>query len=150
MTKQGLGGGLIVAFVVAIAGAACGGIETEGVDEQQQGRQAGSDGATAAPEGSYVITIADMTFAPEDLAVPAGATVTVRNADSVPHSVTSAAAADSYLPSAVAGVGFDTGVFSQGERSFIVAAAAPSGTVVPYYCAVHKNAMKNAARITVR
>jgi plastocyanin len=120
-------------------------------NEPQQGVQdGGATGGATTPSGPFVITIADFTFAPDNLVVPAGATVTVRNMDDVPHSVTSQAEAQSYVPGAVSGVSFDTGVFSSGERTFTVAADAPSGTEVPYFCTVHKNAMKNDGRLTIR
>ena len=37
---------------------------------------------------------------------------------------------------------FDTGAFVGGERTISIPPDAPPGTVVPYYCAVHKGSMR--------
>jgi len=99
----------------------------------------GSSSPSNLPPGFY-ISIASMRFEPLDLAAPPGATITVINDDSVDHSVTSEAAAEDYTPGGVAGVSFDTGPF-MGETSFTLPQDAPEGTVIPYYCQVHKSAM---------
>jgi plastocyanin len=91
------------------------------------------------PPGFY-ITISSRTFSPANLSVPPGATVTVVNDDSLSHSVTSEEYPGSFTPGAVSGISFDTGVFT-GDQSFTVAAGAPDGAVVPYYCTVHKGMM---------
>jgi hypothetical protein len=58
----------------------------------------------------------------------------------VPHSVTSEAAPGEFVPGSVGGVAFDTGAFT-GDGAFTIPANAPPGTVIPYYCTVHKGAM---------
>ncbi|HET8538992.1 MAG TPA: hypothetical protein VFL83_03870 [Anaeromyxobacter sp.] len=98
--------------------------------------------ATDAPATPYAIVIAGHTFAPASLEVPPGATVAVRNLDSAPHSVTSERAPGAFEPGAVAGVSFDTGTFGAGERAFTIPAGAAPGTVIPYYCATHRGAMR--------
>lgn len=99
----------------------------------------GGGGVTGGAPGFY-ITIHGMAFSPAQLSVPPGATVTVVNQDAMPHSVTSEAAAGQFTPGAVGGVQFDTGAFT-GQMTFPVPANAPNGTVIPYYCTVHKGAM---------
>jgi plastocyanin len=88
----------------------------------------------------FSITIQGMAFSPIPLAAPPGATVTVVNQDGMAHSVTSEAAAGDFTPGAVGGVQFDTGPFT-GQRTFTIPANATDGTVVPFYCTVHKGAM---------
>jgi plastocyanin len=107
-------------------------------------------GTTTTPVTEFVITIHNFRFDPEDLVVPAGATVTVRNMDSTPHSVTSQAKEDDYVKGSVAGISFDTGVFGLGTRTFTVPTTAASGTVVPYFCTVHTADMANDGEITIR
>jgi plastocyanin len=93
----------------------------------------------AAP-ASLTISIENFAFVPPSLDVPPGATVTVRNGDPAPHSVTSESAPGEFAPGGVAGVAFDTGPFT-GARSFTIPADAPPGTVVPFYCSVHRERM---------
>ena len=83
-----------------------------------------------------------------NLTVAPGTTVTVVNKDSTGHTVTSESAADAFTPGSVGGVQFDTGVFT-GTRTFVIPASAANGTVVPYYCQVHKGMMANRGQITI-
>ena len=97
-----------------------------------------------APTGNasgFYITISRMAFTPLDLKVPPGATVTVVNNDSMPHSVTSEATMNTFVPGAVAGVQFDTGIFSGGQMTFTIPANAAEKTVIPYYCRTHAGGM---------
>jgi plastocyanin len=97
-----------------------------------------SDSNPAATGGStnnppdHVLTISGSAFAPARLQVTPGATVTVRNLDSMPHSVTSEATMNDFRPGAVAGISFDTGPF-MGETTFTIPATAAVGTVVPFF-----------------
>lgn len=105
----------------------------------------GDDGPGTGPPPSqgtavYTITIRNMAFSPLNLRVPPGATVTVVNQDSVLHSVTSEATAGAFTPGGVAGVSFDTRLFT-GTTTFAIPASAPDGTVVPYYCTSHGGTM---------
>jgi len=99
----------------------------------------GGGGSTGGTPGFY-IAIRNMAFSPIPLAVPPGGTVTVLNQDAMPHSVTSETADGAFTPGAVGGVQFDTGVFT-GQRTFTIPANAVDGTVIPYYCTVHKSLM---------
>jgi plastocyanin len=100
-----------------------------------------SSAGAPAPQGpGFFITISGMSFAPLDLHVPPGGTVTVINQDAMAHSVTSEATPSAFAHAAVSGVSFDTGQFT-GTRTFTVPGAAPSGTVVPYFCTAHLGTM---------
>lgn len=112
---------------------------------------AASVDATADVVAALTITITNFAYAPVNLTVPAGAVVTVLNKDTVPHSVTSQATAGAFVPGAVAGVSFDSGVIAAGATGqFTIPLSAVSGTVVPYFCTVHPGTMANAAQITVQ
>lgn len=88
------------------------------------------------------ISIQNFTFSPLNLTVMPGQTVNVVNMDgSMPHSVTSEATAGAFTPGAVNGVSFDTGAFT-GTASFVIPPNAPHGTVIPFYCTVHRQAMR--------
>jgi plastocyanin len=88
------------------------------------------------------ITIRNFAFDPLNIYVPAGDTVTVVNDDVEPHTVTSESKLGDYTMGAVNGVQFDTGSIGvNASRTFTVAAAAISGTLVPYYCAIHNSGM---------
>jgi plastocyanin len=91
------------------------------------------------PPGFY-IRISNFTFAPLDLKVPPGGTVTVLNDDATPHSVTSEAAPGTFTAGAVSGVSFDTKPFS-GTATFTLPMSAPAGTSIPYFCSVHRSGM---------
>lgn len=107
-------------------------------------------GAVAADSdaGAFTITISNFTFSPTNLTVPPCATVTVVNKDSVTHSVTSQSAPGKFTFGSVAGVSFDTGPFT-GTKTFTIPGNAPDGTVVPYFCTVHRQGMANSAQITI-
>jgi plastocyanin len=113
-------------LVVAVIAARCGGAQT--------------------PAGP-TITISSYAYSPSNLSVKAGTTVTVVNQDSVAHTLTSQSTASSYQPGAVNGVQFDTGSFT-GTTTFTIPAAAPTGTVIPYYCTVHGR-MMGTGQITI-
>jgi len=85
---------------------------------------------------------------PQNLAAPAGASITVRNADGIPHSLTSEAAMGSFSLGAVNGVSFDTGIFASGDKMITLPANAAPGTVVPFFCRSHL-AMMPQGTITV-
>ncbi len=120
--------------VLALAGTvsaltACGGSSSSG----------GGGTVNNGTPGFY-ITIKNMAYSPLELAVPPGGTVTVVNQDAMPHSVTSESAPGAFTPGAVGGVQFDTGGIS-GQATFTIPATAANGTMIPYYCSVHKGAM---------
>lgn len=99
-----------------------------------------SSGSVSGGAPGFYISITNMAFSPAELDVPPGATVTVIDNDTMPHSVTSETAPNVFTLGAVAGVQFDTGSFS-GTTTFTIPAAAPNGTVVPYFCTIHRAAM---------
>ena len=151
--KKGLGIGAIV-LLAGMFGGACG---DDDDDNQQVARldaltfigDAGA-GIRDAVAGQFVITIANFTFSPDNLVVPAGATVIVRNQDTAPHSVTSQARQGDFVAGAVNGVSFDSGAFSSGERTITIPTGAASGTVIPYFCKVHLSGMRNNGQITIQ
>ncbi len=102
----------------------------------------GGGGSTGVGSGTpgFFITIHNLAFSPLELRVPPGGTVTVMNQDGMAHSVTSEATSGAYTPGAVGGVQFDTGAF-MGQATFTIPANAADGTVIPYYCSVHRNTM---------
>ncbi len=101
-----------------------------------------SSAPTNATAAGFAITIQNMGFTPLNLAVPAGATVTVVNLDGMAHSLTSEPRAGSYTRGAPSGLTpFDTGTFSSGQKTIIVPANAAAGTVIPYFCTVHTSTM---------
>jgi plastocyanin len=106
-------------------------------------RTTGGSTSTGGTGGAatHTITIHNFAYSPSNLNVPPGATVTVVNQDTAPHSVTSESAMNDYTPGAVNGVSFDTGSFASGTRTFTIPASASAGTVVPYYCSVHLSSM---------
>ncbi len=127
----------LVSFAaIALAAAGCGG---------------GSSSSTTSQPTTpgFFITISNFSFSPLDLRVPAGATVTVLNRDGVQHDVTSEATAGAFTPGEVAGVAFETGPFT-GNMSFTIPSGVPNGTVVPYFCNIHKATMNTpTATITI-
>lgn len=127
----------LLAAVSAAGVAACGGSSSD------------DGGGDNLPAGFY-ITISGMRFAPLDLAVPPGATITVLNRDSEVHSVTSQSAPSTFTPGGVAGVTFDTGLFLN-QATLTIPAGAPEGTVIPYYCKSHLQLMATPnGTITIR
>lgn len=119
----------------------------------------GNDGSNPPPPGgnpdsgpvnlSPTIKISSFAFNPVDLTVDAGTTIQVKNNDGTSHTVTSEAKDDDYSPGGVNGVAFDTGQITGGSSaSFTIPTSAPSGTVIPFYCAVHNSMMGNG-HITV-
>jgi len=100
-----------------------------------------------APTGPS-LHIVNYAYVPQRLEVTPGSVVVVINDDPVQHSVTSAAAPGTFTFGDVSGVHFDTGPFT-GTRPIEIAADAPIGTVVPYFCWLHAGAMANQGEIVV-
>lgn len=97
-------------------------------------------GSSSPAANANTITIANYLYSPSNLSVKAGATVTVVNDDGTQHSVTSQTAFGNFVLGAVSGVQFDTTPFTN-TTTFSISASAPAGTVVPYFCTVHKGTM---------
>jgi plastocyanin len=113
------------------------------------GGTGGSDAGTAAAGAE--ISIQNFTFVPANLTVAPGTTITVHNTDTVQHTVTSQSAPRTFVPGSVAGVSFDTGLIAPGgTATFTIPANAPSGTVIPYFCANHTVLMRDDPTITVQ
>lgn len=121
--------GQVLALAGMIAGlASCG------------GSSSGSGNVGGGGTPGFFIVIQGLAYSPATLSVPPGATVTVMNRDAMPHSVTSESMPGAFTPGAVSGVQFDSGA-ATGTFTFQVPANAPEGTVIPYYCTVHKGVM---------
>jgi len=115
----------IIGVILALLG--CGGGMTDG-------------SGAATNSAANLITISGMAFAPERLQVTPGATVTVRNMDSVAHSVTSETAMNDFRHGSMAGVSFDMGPF-MGEMTFVIPPMATVGGVIPYFSSVDTSRM---------
>jgi plastocyanin len=103
------------------------------------GADSGSDKGDAT---QYTIAILDFKYSPTNMMVPPGKFVTVSNQDLEAHTATSEAAMDLFSPGAVAGIAFDTGLIPRNATAEIaIVDTAISGTVIPYYCAIHGSAM---------
>jgi plastocyanin len=97
------------------------------------------------------ISIQAFTWVPADLTVQPGATVTIHNNDTAPHTVTSQSVPRAFVPGGVQGISFDTGIIPPGGMATItIPATAPHGTVIPYFCSVHTSAMQNDGQIMVQ
>jgi plastocyanin len=84
----------------------------------------GSTTTTSSAASPDTIVIHNFSFAPSDLTVAPGATVTVKNEDSTAHTVTATGAKP-----------FDTGTIQAGATATFQAPTTP-GTY-PYICTIH-------------
>ena len=82
-----------------------------------------------ARAGEWTVEIHQFKFAPAEIEVPAGATVTFTNLDLVPHTAT--------------GDGFDTGTIKKGESKAVTFSDAGD---FPYLCTFHRH-MKGRVRV---
>ena len=96
---------------------------------------------TPGSQVSNTITIQSFSFSPLNIGVAPGTTVTVKNNDSAPHTVTSEAKAENYVSGSVSGISFDTGSFTTPDKTITIPANAVPGTVIPYFCKVHTSGM---------
>lgn len=135
----------LAGLVVSIA-FGCGSSTSYSSSNKDSGSGGGQqDGGAQA----LVLTIGSgMRFMTPSLVVPAGTSITVRNEDSLPHTVTSETAPDAFTPSGQ----FDTGIIAAGQTATIaIPADAVPGTVYYYYCTLHRSAMTPAnGMITVQ
>jgi plastocyanin len=107
---------------------------------------AADSGLDAGNATQYTITISDFEYSPADIIVLPGKVVTVWNRDLEAHTVTSEAAVDDFSPGDVEGIAFDTGLIPRNSMAHIsIVDTAASGTVIPYYCAIHGSAMAQGA-----
>lgn len=106
------------------------------------GSSSNSTSGSGGPPGYYLSitgTGTGASFSP--VSAPSGATVTLVNADKVAHEIVGEAAAGDFTPGSPAGVAFpfDTGPFT-GVKTLLLPAGLANGTVLPYYCSIHKTA----------
>jgi plastocyanin len=95
------------------------------------------------------LQISGFAFSPAGLTIDAGTTLLVLNDDGAPHTVTSEASDNAFVPGSVSGVSFDTGtIAAHGTAQITIPSTAGSGTVIPFFCNVHKSSMGNG-HITV-
>lgn len=121
---------------------------------------------SGSPAGAFIV-ITNLAYSPVELTVDAGTLIGITNNDGMEHTVTSEAADNAFTPSAVGGVSFDVtvpaatsggggpygggGGASPGTASFTIPASAASGTVIPFYCNIHKGTMATPnGHITIR
>jgi plastocyanin len=105
--------------VAALVFAGCGG--GGDTDSTPSGSPSGS--AAASASGPQAVTIADYTYEPAQLTVPAGTTVEFTNEDSTPHTATSKQSG-----------AFETGSIDTGKSAEVT--LEDPGTYA-YYCAFH-------------
>ena len=124
---RGVRYGTWLGLVGALLLAGCGPIETDGVR----------------------VLIFDWHYTPTHIRVRPGETVWVLNLDTAPHSATSAPHPGRLVPGESDGISFDTGEFLGEERSFTIPADAVPGSMVPFYCTVHRDYEHGVGRLTV-
>jgi plastocyanin len=108
-----------------------------------------NNGTTQNPlSGAPTITISNYTFTPQNLNVAPGTTINVVNQDGFDHTATSQSAQGAFVAGSVAGISFDTGPFT-GTKQITIPSSAPVGTVIPYFCNIHKSMMRDQPQITV-
>lgn len=115
----------------ALALGACGGGSSDGSDGAER---SASTTSKPAGEGQTTVDIADFAYAPADLEVNAGDTVTFRNSDDATHTAT----ADGDAPD-----GFDTGDIAGGDSAEVT--FDQTGDYA-YSCSIHEY-MKGTVRV---
>jgi plastocyanin len=90
---------------------------------------------------AYLIEIQNLAFNPLVIDVAPGSTVTIRNLDSMGHSVTSQSAPSTFASGAASGIQFDTGIFTGADQTITIPANAPNGAMLSYFCMHHTSAM---------
>ncbi|RKH51843.1 cupredoxin domain-containing protein [Corallococcus llansteffanensis] len=106
--------------------------------------------ACGPTEGDTLLSISDFDYMPNNLQVEPGQTVRVRNLDTAAHSATSSPSSADLSPGPVGNVGFDTGEFVMDEREFTVPEDAAPGTIVTFYCTVHRDYRHGVGKLVVR
>ncbi len=96
---------------------------------------------TPGSEVDNTITISNFSFSPLNIGVAPGTVITVRNEDDVNHSVTSESRKGIFKKGSVGGISFDTGVFMIPPHPITIPSDAHVGTIIPYFCTVHKDNM---------
>ncbi len=108
-------------------------------------------GAGCGPVGGdeVRVTIFDWHYTPTHIRVKPGETVRVLNLDTAPHSATSAPSPGRLVPGESDGISFDTGQFMGEERSFTIPPDAVPGSIVPFFCTVHRDFQHGVGRLVV-
>jgi plastocyanin len=130
------------AALLALTGAACAsdGNETDsGADAPQTSTTDTSSPAADAPAKGTAITLKLIAFAPADVQLPAGGTVTWRQEDVATHTVTSGRVEQTGGTATAKPDGrFDSGNISKGQ-TFEFSFAEPGQ--YPFFCAIHPATM---------
>jgi plastocyanin len=116
--------GAILAVVLAVALAACGGHKSTMSMAQQR---PATETFAAAPNGGATIAIKNFAFDPSTLTVTPGERVTVRNEDSATHTVTAGGAHEG---------AFNTGNINPGSTATFTAPSQPGS--YSYICQIHQ------------
>lgn len=104
----------------------------------------------ADSSGGYTIVIQNFVYLPSNIDVPAGEIIRVMNNDVEAHSATSESQLGDYTLGAVNRVQFDTGpIKSNASAEITLPATVPPGTVIPYFCSIHK-AMMAQGTVTIQ
>jgi plastocyanin len=116
--------GAILAAVLAVALAACGGHKSTMTMPQQR---PAAETFAAVPNGGATIAIKNFAFDPSTLTVTPGERVTVRNEDSATHTVTAVGAHEG---------AFNTGNINPGSTATLTAPSQPGS--YSYICQIHQ------------
>ena len=136
------------AALLALTGAACAsGDETDSdANATQKAATETAPSVAAASAGAPTITIKLIAFAPSDVRLPAGGTVTWRQDDVATHTVTSGRVEQTGGTATAKPDGrFDSGNITKG-KNFQFSFAEPG--VYPFFCAVHPATMTGVIAVT--
>lgn len=138
----------VCAALLAITGAACAsGDKTQsGADAPQPSATEKASPAAEAPAGGPTITIKLIAFAPTNVQLAAGGTVTWRQDDVATHTVTSGRVEQTGGTATAKPDGrFDSGNISKGQN-FQFSFAEPGE--YPFFCAIHPATMTGIVTVT--
>lgn len=105
------------------------------------GGEGGGGGAGGQELRRADLTIRNFAYVPPELVVAPGTRIVITNEDDVAHSVTSQAALGNFRFAEVNGISFNVPVEAFGTAELVIDSSAQVGTVVPYYCELHKEGM---------
>ncbi|MEW6471548.1 MAG: plastocyanin/azurin family copper-binding protein [Actinomycetota bacterium] len=137
------------AALLTLTGASCasGGNDTDsGADAPQTSATANASTVADAPGRGTAITVKLIAFAPADVQLPAGGTVTWRQEDVATHTVTSGRVERAGGTATAKPDGrFDSGNISKGQ-TFEFSFAEPGQ--YPFFCAIHPATMTGTVTVT--
>lgn len=129
----------LVAIAASVALAACDDDDDNGANRDGSVFDtAALDVQATAPMAANLDIGSGMVFTTAALEVAAGAVITVRNNDTVSHTVTSQSAPNTFTPSGA----FDTGEIAPGGTATINIPSNSTGTAFHFYCTLHSWAMQ--------